>query len=393
MTFLISLLIVIFLISIGRNFIKKHSNFCYIIASLISIILIITTYSGVISNAPSWLKDYVFPVFTKSSLATSIFVVVMYTGAFKNGSKAIKFLMPIRAQLSIIGCILALAHNIIYGKTHFVKLFTNPSSMATNMIIAAIISIVLIVIMLPLMVTSFPKVRKKMKPKSWKKLQQSAYIFYGLIYIHVMIIMIPLAKKGITEYIVNVLAYSIVFLTYGSMRIRKALLKNKVPKRKASSPLLASTVVFALICVSVFYTPETDKNIETSTSLAQEESNTEKEVLSESNESVSDEIVSEVITEVAPSSSVSYIDGTYTGKASGYNGSISVEVIVSNNSISDIKITNYVDDEPFIDEAISGVTENIISAQNTDVDTVSGATFSSKGIINAVKAALIDAKN
>lgn len=391
MTFLISLFIVIFLISIGRNFIKKHSNLSYIIASLISIALIVTTYSGVILNAPSWLKDYVLPVFTKSSLATSIFVVVMYTGAFKNGSKAIKFLMPIRAQLSIIGCILALAHNIVYGKTHFVKLFTNPSSMSTNMIIAAIISIVLIVIMLPLMVTSFSKVRKKMKPKSWKKLQQLAYVFYGLIYVHVMIIMIPLAKKGITEYRVNVLTYSIVFLTYGAMRIRKALLKNKVPKRKASAPLLASTIVFALVCVSVFYTGNTDK--EASTSLVQEQSDSKEEVLSESNESVSDEIVSEVITEVAPSSSVSYIDGVYTGNASGYNGSIGVEVTVSNSSISGIKITKYVDDEPFIDEAISGVTENIINAQNTDVDTVSGATFSSKGIINAVKAALIDAKN
>ena len=390
MTFLISLFIVIFLISIGRNFIKKHSNLSYIIASLISIALIVTTYSGVILNAPSWLKDYVLPVFTKSSLATSIFVVVMYTGAFKNGSKAIKFLMPIRAQLSIIGCILALAHNIVYGKTHFVKLFTNPSSMSTNMIIAAIISIVLIVIMLPLMVTSFPKVRKKMKPKSWKKLQQLAYVFYGLIYVHVMIIMIPLAKKGITEYRVNVLAYSIVFLTYGAMRIRKALLKNKVPKRKASSPLLASAIVFALVCISVLYTPSTDKDASSSLSLEQSDS---KEVLSDSNENVSDEIVSQVITEVAPSSSVTYIDGTYTGSASGYNGSISVEVTVSNSSISNIKITKYVDDEPFIDEAISGVTENIINAQNTDVDTVSGATFSSKGIINAVKAALIDAKS
>lgn len=229
-----------------------------------------------------------------------------------------------------------------------------------------------------------------MKPKSWKKLQQLAYVFYGLIYVHVMIAIFPLAKKGMTQCIINILVYSIVFLTYGAMRVRKALLKNKVPKRKASSPLLASTIIFALVCISVFYTPSTDK--EASASLPQEQSDS-KEVLNDSNENVSDEIVSQVITEVAPPSSATYIDGTYTGSASGYNGSISVEVTVSNGSISDIKITKYVDDEPFIDEAISGVTENIINAQNTDVDTVSGATFSSKGIINAVKAALIDAKN
>ena len=388
MSFLISLCIVLFLISIGRNFIKKHSNFCYIITFLISTSLIVLTYSGIISNAPSWLKNYILPLFSKSSLATSFFVVVMYTGALKNGSKAIKFLMPIRAQLSIIGCILALTHNIIYGRTHFVTLFTNPKSMSTNMIMASIVSILLILIMLPLMITSFPKVRKKMKAKSWKKLQQLAYPFYGLIYLHVMIIAIPLAKKGITQYIINVLAYSIVFLIYASMRIRKALLKNKVSKKKASSPIFASIIVFALVCVSIFYTPKIDKDIQSSTSLSQKDSSTEDKILNEDSENVD----AEVATEIPSSQSVTYVDGTYTGTSSGYNGNISVEVTVSNNTISDIKITKYVDDEPFIDEAISGVTENIINSQNTDVDTVSGATFSSKGIINAVKAALINAK-
>ena len=238
------------------------------------------------------------------------------------------------------------------------------------------------------MITSFPKVRKKMKAKSWKKLQQLAYPFYGLIYLHVMIIAIPLAKKGITQYIINVLAYSIVFLIYASMRIRKALLKNKVSKKKASSPIFASIIVFALVCVSIFYTPKIDKDIQSSTSLSQKDSSTEDKILNKDSENVD----AEVATEISSSQSVTYVDGTYTGTASGYNGNISVEVTVSNNTISDIKITKYVDDEPFIDEAISGVTENIINSQNTDVDTVSGATFSSKGIINAVKAALINAK-
>lgn len=380
MIFLISLCIVIFLIFIGRNFIKNHSNICYVITTLFSIALIFATYSGVISNTPTWIKDYVLPIFTKSSLATSIFVVVMYTGAFKNGSKLIKFLMPIRAQLSIIACILVLAHNAVYGKTHFVKLFTNPSSMATNMLIAAIISVILILIMLPLMITSFPKVRKKINPKVWKNIQKLAYIFYGLIYVHVMVITIPLAQKGIVPYIINIFVYSIVFLTYGAMRIRKALVKRKASSKKAASPFLASFIIFCLICVSIFHTSEKNINIETEilTSASQENSSNKENL----NNDLSN-----------TSENISYKDGTYIGSASGYNGNISVEVIIKNNSITDIKITDYVDDEPFINEALSGVSKYIVDAQNTDVDVVSGATYSSKGIINAVKAALIDAKD
>lgn len=387
MTFLISLCIVIFIISIGRNFIKKHPNICYIIAALISVSLIATTYTGTISNAPSWFTNYVLPMFSKSSLATAIFVVVMYTGALKNGSSLIKILMPIRAQLSIIASILVLAHNAIYGKTHFVKLFTNPSSMATNMLIAAIISLILILIMLPLMITSFPKVRKEMNPKVWKKLQRLAYVFYGLIYIHVMVITVPLAQKGIVSCIINIFVYSIVFLGYGAMRIRKALLKRKLSNKKAALPSLVSLIIFCLICISVFYNPEKNINTETNTSASISESD------SSNKQNSNNDATTNSKESIDSNKSTSYKDGTYTGSSSGYNGTISVEVTVKNNSISDIKITDYADDEPYIDDAISGITKNILDAQNTEVDTVSGATYSSKGIINAVKAALINAKN
>ena len=56
----------------------------------------------------------------------------MYTGALKNGSKLMKILMPIRAELSIIASILTLAHNIIFGKYHFVTLFTAPKYYAST---------------------------------------------------------------------------------------------------------------------------------------------------------------------------------------------------------------------------------------------------------------------
>ena len=48
--------------------------------------------------------------------------------------------------------------------------------------------------MLILTVTSFPQVRKKMNAVKWKKLQRTAYIFYGLIYAHILLINVPYAR-------------------------------------------------------------------------------------------------------------------------------------------------------------------------------------------------------
>lgn len=375
MNFLISIMIAIVLVAIGRDFIKKHSNLCYIIATIISILLVIGVYTGTISKLPSGFSNTVLPYFTKSTFATALFVIVMYTGAFKNGSSLIKFLMPIRAELSIIASILTLAHNISFGKNHFVQLFTNPSSMAPNMLIAAIISLILIAIMVPLMITSFPSIRKKMGAKKWKKLQKSAYIFYALIYAHVMLIMVPVAKKGVSSYVLNVLVYSIVFLTYGAMRIRKEYVKKGYTKAKIISPIVISIVAFCMVNGYVFYNPSSDVVADNKTQV----SDTSTDKPSTNNENKPSEEVSEPLV---------LEDGVYIGSASGYNGKISVSVTVEGGVISNVDVTDHVDDEPFIDDAILGVVDSILASQNTDVDTVSGATYSSKGIINAVKVAI-----
>lgn len=53
------------------------------------------------------------------------------------------------------------------------------------------------------------------------------YVFYGLLYVHIMLINIPYARMGLHMYAVNVLVYSIVFAGYAAMRIRKwVLTKN-----------------------------------------------------------------------------------------------------------------------------------------------------------------------
>lgn len=86
-----------------------------------------------------------------------------------------------------------------------------------------------------------------------------------------------------------------------------------------------------------------------------------------------------------------YKDGIYYGTAEGYQGDITVAVVLKNKTITSILVTEEEDDETFFKRALN-VVDQIVEQQKTDVDTVSGATYSSKGLIGAVSNALEDAK-
>ena len=80
-------------------------------------------------------------------------------------------------------------------------------------------------------------------------------------------------------------------------------------------------------------------------------------------------------------------DGTYYGSGTGFNGEVKVKVVIADGQISDISVISHNDDSSFMGQA-EGLISDIISTQSTNVDAVSGATYSSRGIINAVRAAL-----
>ena len=86
-----------------------------------------------------------------------------------------------------------------------------------------------------------------------------------------------------------------------------------------------------------------------------------------------------------------YVDGIYYGTAEGYKGDIKVAVVIQDKTLKAILVTEKNDDEPFITNAMD-VLKNMMKKQSTDVDTVSGATYSSKGLIGAVKAAFEEAR-
>lgn len=86
-----------------------------------------------------------------------------------------------------------------------------------------------------------------------------------------------------------------------------------------------------------------------------------------------------------------YPDGTYYGTAEGYLGDITVAVVIQNQTIQSVEILSNEDDAAYFDRA-KVVANRVVNQQTTGVDTVSGATYSSRGIINAIQAALDAAK-
>ncbi|MDE6150040.1 MAG: FMN-binding protein [Ruminococcus sp.] len=88
-----------------------------------------------------------------------------------------------------------------------------------------------------------------------------------------------------------------------------------------------------------------------------------------------------------------YKDGVYEGEAKGFCGQIKVQAVIEKGSVSELKIISAEgEDSAYFDTAVS-IIDMIIDNQSADVDTISGATFSSAGIKNAAKQALGKAEN
>ena len=79
-----------------------------------------------------------------------------------------------------------------------------------------------------------------------------------------------------------------------------------------------------------------------------------------------------------------YQDGVFTGSGSGYRGTTDVQVTVQDGRIAEIQLLSTDDDMQWFERAWQSIVDSILNRQQTNVDAVSGATFSSNGIMEAV---------
>lgn len=104
------------------------------------------------------------------------------------------------------------------------------------------------------------------------------------------------------------------------------------------------------------------------------------------------EIEEETKSEEEKAEEALYADGVYEGSAKGFGGEVAVSVTIAQGKITAVEVTEAKgEDSAYLSMAMA-LTDAVIIEQSADVDTVSGATYSSRGILDATRQALDLAK-
>ena len=377
--------------------------------------------------------DFFFKkIMQRGVLAGSLFIWVMLAPVLPKSFSGRKTIYLLRGEMAICASLITLAHNLAFGGKYFGALFFGQGHISLMELHAAIVSCLMILLLIPLTITSFQTVRRKMQAKTWKKLQNWSYLFYLLLYLHIFFIYQGALLRGKGEYFFTLMLYSFLFGFYGFLRIRQYRMQKETREKKAF-PLLRIAGILPIVCLflSVFYSAgkyraaleaKVDKNEgqetvtenkESAETEAENKGSVEDTGSAESKGGGEEKIdSSEKASEAdgnkasanssdgssdsqgsdANSTSGSYKDGEYLGKASAYNGNVEVKVTISGGKMTAIDIVKTKDDEDYFFDAQKKVIPEILEKQSTDVDAVAGATTSSEGIAHAVEKALEQAK-
>ena len=368
--------------------VKKKPAVLYGICILLSLVSIFYPREGGLPFLDFFFKK----IMQRGILAGSLFILVMLAPVLPKSFSGRKTIYLLRGEIAICASLITLAHNLAFGGKYFGALFLGQGHISLMELHAAIVSCLMILLLIPLTITSFQTVRRKMQAKSWKKLQNWSYLFYLLLYLHIFFIYQGALIRGKGEYFFTLMLYSFIFGFYGFLRIRQYRIQ-KESKEKKAVPLLRIAGILPIVCLflSVFYSAGKYR--------AALEANVEKirmqetvaETATGSKESAETATGSRESAE-ANSASGAYKDGEYLGKASAYNGNVEVKVTISGGKITAIDIVKTKDDEEYFFDAQKKVIPEILEKQSTDVDAVAGATTSSEGIAHAVEKALEQAK-
>ena len=494
MLFIVSLAAALILTALCAKQLKKRPLIFYIIAAVISAAAVVLSQLR-IENL--FVRNYVLAPFTKGAVTGAFWCIVMYTGAVTNstaaGKKLLKIFKPVRGELSIFTALLTISHACTYGIVYIKRLLDPNATLEADFISTCVIVVILLCVMIPLTIMSFQKVRRKMKPKLWKNIQRAAYIFYALIYVHVLVLYLPRAMRGTDGYALTVIAYTAVWAGYLSLRLRKYLIEHKKPQGKAALNAAAAALFAVPVALTAFVSvsgaagnaqtddiPVSSRAVQTAvltaapaaapqvtepvtgngetagssaipevseapaetaassdtdsvTTLpaesetptkAEDRTTHETSETAEASETTAQHTAAETTaapvttaettaalttappettpaqTAAAPETTTTtaapepqlYNNGTYSGEAYGYDGYIYVTITVENDMITSINSSCEEEDISYYLSCRDYVTGQILTYQNTDVDAVSGATYSSQAIMKAVAKALDSAR-
>ncbi len=210
-----------------RNPLKACPTAFYAAAIAVDVVYVY----GVFFGLPRAVWIPLFVLIQKCELSLAMFVVVMFVGCLKKGSRAYRWLKPVRSELSIVAWFLSLGHMAVYLESYLPRIF-GGGQMSGNVMGAFALAVVLLVLLIILGVTSFAFVKKGMHTETWKKVQKLAYPFFGLVFLHLLLMLLPSALHGGLAAQTSVAVYTVVFAAYALCRVGRAL----ADKREAETP-------------------------------------------------------------------------------------------------------------------------------------------------------------
>ena len=399
--------------------VKKKPAVLYGICILLSLVSIFYPREGGLPFLDFFFKK----IMQRGILAGSLFILVMLAPVLPKSFSGRKTIYLLRGEMAICASLITLAHNLAFGGKYFGALFLGQGHISLMELHAAIVSCLMILLLIPLTITSFQTVRRKMQAKTWKRLQNWSYLFYLLLYLHIFFIYQGALIRGKGEYFFTLMLYSFIFGFYGFLRIRQYRVQKETREKKVV-PLLRIGGILPIVCLflSVFYSAgkyraaleanvdkiraqetvaeskeSADNAAENKGSVesignGEEKSDSALEASGDKASANSTAASSDSKAVDANSASGTYKDGEYLGKASAYNGNVEVKVTISGGKMTAIDIVKTKDDEDYFFDAQKKVIPEILEKQSTDVDAVAGATTSSEGIAHAVEKALEQAK-
>ena len=384
---------------------KKKPAVLYGICILLSLVSIFYPREGGLPFLDFFFKK----IMQRGVLAGSLFIWVMLAPVLPKSFSGRKTIYLLRGEMAICASLITLAHNLAFGGKYFGALFLGQGHISLMELHAAIVSCLMILLLIPLTITSFQTVRRKMQAKTWKKVQNWSYLFYLLLYLHIFFIYQGALIRGKGEYFFTLMIYSFIFGFYGFLRIRQYRIQ-KESKEKKTFPLLRTAGILPIVCIflSGFYSAgkyraaleanvdkiRAQESVSEQHGQGEENNSSEKAVEASGDKASTNSSNASSDSQATDEDSISgaYKDGECFGKASAYNGNVEVKVTISGGKITAIDIVKTKDDEEYFFDAQKKVIPEILEKQSTDVDAVAGATTSSEGICHAVQKALEEAK-
>lgn len=201
-----SLAIFILLAILLSKSIKKHAVTYYIVLAIPCLLVIIPsvlrmfgaeTYNFIrIPFLGALLRDYIH----MGTLGFPLLIIIMYIGALNPKNSNVKKLLSIRKELSIISGFPVLTHSfirVVNNLPNALKFFTDNEGYLVNTPVtnelgagitnfSFVLGILMVLLFIPLWVTSFDSIRKRMGNLKWRKFQKLAYVLYATLFIHAM---------------------------------------------------------------------------------------------------------------------------------------------------------------------------------------------------------------